>query len=99
MIRKALELIDAGSITLSEMALELGMTEAELKSRLETMVRMGHLEALTIPGDAVDPDGHCPGCLMAGTCRDEECSEGVPVVGYRITEKGRRLIRGRGEAE
>jgi hypothetical protein len=99
MIRKALELIDAGSITLSEMALELGMTEAELKTRLETMVRMGHLEALTIPGDAVDPDGHCPGCLMAGTCRDEVCSDGVPLVGYRLTEKGRRLVRGQGEVE
>jgi hypothetical protein len=99
MIRNALALIDAGSITLSEMALELGLTEAELKARLETMVRMGHLEAVTVPGDAVDPEGHCPGCLMAGTCRDETCSDGVPVVGYRLTDKGRRLVRGKGAVE
>ncbi|NIP37310.1 MAG: hypothetical protein GWN18_20335 [Thermoplasmata archaeon] len=93
MIRKALRLIDRGSITFSEMALELGMTEADLKNRLETMVMMGHLEAVTIPGDAIDPDGHCPGCVMASTCREDVCSEGVPVVGYRLTEKGRRLAR------
>lgn len=93
MIRKALRLIDKGSITFSEMALELGMTEADLKNRLETMVMMGHLEAVTIPGDSVDPEGHCPGCVMASTCREDVCSEGVPLVGYRLTEKGRRLVR------
>jgi hypothetical protein len=85
-------MIDRGSITLSEMALELGMTEADLKSRLETMVRMGHLEAITIPADAERPDDHCPGCVMASTCREDVCSEGVPVVGYRLTDKGKRII-------
>ena len=97
MIRKALQLIEKGSITLSEMAIELGLTEADLKSRLEMMVMMGHLEAVTIPGDAMDPEGHCPGCTMASTCRKDECSEGVPAVGYRLTEKGQRLARGKGE--
>jgi len=97
MIRKALQLIDSGSITLSEMALELDMTEADLKSRLEMMVMMGQLEAVTIPGDAIDADGLCPGCVMASTCREDECSDGVPAVGYRLTEKGQRLARGKGE--
>ncbi len=97
MIRNTLTMIDEGSITLSEMALELGMTEADLKSRLETMVMMGHLEAITIPGDSDAPEEHCPGCVMAGTCREDMCSGGVPVVGYRLTEKGRRIVRsGRG---
>jgi hypothetical protein len=93
MIRKTLAMIDQGSITLSQMALELGMTEADLKSRLETMVMMGHLEAITVPGDANDPEEHCPGCVMASICKDEVCSEGAPVVGYRLTEKGRRIVR------
>ncbi|UCC92929.1 MAG: hypothetical protein JSW25_09735 [Thermoplasmata archaeon] len=97
MIRKALVLIDKGSITLSEMAMELDMSEADLKSRLEMMVMMGHLEAVTIAGDSHDPDLDCPGCLMASTCREDECSEGVPVVGYRLTDKGRRLARGKEE--
>ena len=97
MIRKALQLIDNGSITLSEMSIELGMTEADLKSRLEMMVMMGQLEAVTIPGDTVDPEGHCPGCTMASTCKVDECSDGVPVVGYRLTEKGQWLARGKGE--
>jgi len=97
MIRKALQLIDRGSITLSEMAIDLGMTEADLKSRLEMMVMMGHLEAVTIPGDAIDPEGHCPGCIMASTCRADECSDGAPAVGYRLTDKGRRLARGKGD--
>jgi hypothetical protein len=90
-------MIDHGSITLSDMAVELGMTEADLKSRLEMMVMMGHLEAVTISGDTMDADMDCPGCLMASNCRDEVCSEGVPVVGYRLTDKGRRLARGREE--
>ena len=91
MIRKTLALIEEGSLTLSELALELGMTEADLKSRLEMMVMMGHLEAMTIPLDADDPEERCPGCLMAGTCRTEVC-DGVPVVGYRLTEKALRLL-------
>jgi hypothetical protein len=97
MIRKALALIDKGSTTLSEMALELGMTEADLKARLENMSRMGLLEAVTIPADAADPEGHCPGCVMASTCKDDVCSDGNPTVGYRLTDKGRRLARGEGE--
>lgn len=92
MIRKALRLIEKGSITLSAMADELGMTEADLKNRLETMVMMGHLEAVRIPGDSRDPQLHCPGCVMASTCRRDVCTDGAPVVGYRLTEKGSRLI-------
>jgi hypothetical protein len=97
MIRNALALIDRGSITLSEMAMELDMSEADLKNRLEMMVMMGHLEAVPIAGDSPDPDLDCPGCLMAGTCREEVCSDGVPVVGYRLTAKGKRLARGKEE--
>ena len=97
MIRKALMLIDKGSITLSEMAIDLGMTEADLKSRLEMMVMMGQLEAVTIPGDTMDAELDCPGCLMASTCREDVCSDGSPVVGYRMTDKGRRLARGKEE--
>jgi hypothetical protein len=94
MIRKALMLIDRGSTTLSEMASELDMTEADLKNRLEMMVMMGHLEAVTIVGDSEEPEANCPGCVMASTCREDECSDGVPVVGYRLSDKGRRLARG-----
>ena len=96
MIRKALAIIDRGSITLSVMAQELGLTEADLKNRLETMVMMGLLEGIPIPGDAIDPEEHCPGCVMASTCREDVCSEGVPVMGYRLTDKGRRLARNGG---
>lgn len=95
MIRNALALIDRGSITLSEMAMELGMSEPDLKNRLEMMVMMGHLEAVTITGDSMDAELDCPGCLMASTCREDECSDGVPVVGYRLTDKGRRLAQGK----
>lgn len=95
MIREALEMIDRGSITLSKMAQELGMSEADLKNRLEMMVMMGHLEAVTIPRSAIDPEGHCPGCLMASTCKGDVCSEGVPIVGYKLTDKGRRMVHGK----
>ena len=97
MIRRTLALIDAGSVTLSGLAMELDMTEADLKNRLEMMVAMGHLEAVSIPGDAAEPEDHCPGCVLASTCREDVCSEGTPVVGYRLTDKGRRLVRGKEE--
>ena len=94
MIRKALALIDRGSITLSEMAMELDMSEADVKNRLEMMVMMGHLEAVTIPADTTDAEADCPGCIMSSRCREDECSDGVPVVGYRLTEKGKRMAQG-----
>ncbi len=92
MIRKALALIDGGSLTMSELALEMDMTEADLKSRLEMMVMMGHLEAIKLTVEDGDPEERCPGCLMAGSCRTDDCSDGPPVVGYRLTDKARRLL-------
>ena len=94
MIRKLLILMDQRSMTLTELASEMDMTEADLKSRMEMMVRMGQLEAVMLDGEEPEPDAKCPGCVMASTCRDDTCSEGAPVVGYRLTEKGRRLARG-----
>ena len=94
MIRRMLALVDGGSITLSEMAHELGLTEADLKGRLEMQVRMGNLEAITLDVDDPEPEERCPGCVMASVCRDETCSDGAPVVGYRLTDKGRRIARG-----
>ncbi len=96
MIKRMLVMIDRGSMTLSAMAFQMGLTEAELKNRLEMMVRMGHLEAMTIDGDSLHPEADCPGCVMASKCKTEECSNGPPVVGYRLTDKGRRLARGTG---
>jgi hypothetical protein len=61
------------------------------------MVMMGQLDAVTIDGDSTQPEMNCPGCLMASTCREDDCSDGVPVVGYRLTDKGRRLARGNDE--
>ena len=94
MIRKALALIDRGSITLSEMAMELDMSEADVKNRLEMMVMMGHLEAVTIPADTMDAEADCPGCIISSRCREDECSDGIPVVGYRLTDKGKRMAQG-----
>ena len=96
MIKKMLVMIDQGPMTLSEMAEQTDLTEADLKNRLEMMVRMGHLEALHLDADAQEPEAACPGCVMAAKCQAEECSDGPPVVGYRLTDKGRRLARGIG---
>jgi hypothetical protein len=85
--------METRSMTLSEMALEMGMSEADLKNRLEMMASMGHLEAITIDSDNPDPEADCPGCVMASKCRVDDCSDGVPVVGYRLTDKGRRLAQ------
>ena len=96
MIRKLLTLIDQGSMTMGEMAVEMDMSEADLKGRMEMMVRMGQLEAITIDEGSPDPEGDCPGCVMAARCREEVCSDGPVVVGYRMTEKGRRIVHGPG---
>ena len=94
MIRKLLTLIDRSSMTLGEMAVEMDMSEADLKGRMEMMVRMGQLEAITIDEESPDPEGDCPGCVMAAKCREDICSDGPTVVGYRITEKGQRIAQG-----
>ncbi len=96
MIRKLLILVDQGSMALGDMAVEMDMTEADLKGRMEMMVRMGHLEAMTIDEESPDPEGDCPGCVMASKCQDDTCTDGPVVVGYRITEKGRRIAQGTG---
>ena len=93
MIRKLLILVDQGSMTLGDMAVEMDMSEADLKGRMEMMVRMGHLKAITIDEESPDPEGDCPGCVMASKCQEETCSDGPTVVGYRITEKGRRIAQ------
>ena len=94
MIRKMLTFIDQGSMSLGDMAVEMDMSEADLKGRMEMMVRMGHLEAITIEEGNPDPEGDCPGCVMASKCEEDICSDGPTIVGYRITEKGQRIARG-----
>ncbi len=94
MIRELLILVDQGSMTLGDMAVKMDMSEADLKNRMEMMVRMGHLEAMAIGEESPDPEGDCPGCVMASKCQDDTCSDGPVMVGYRITEKGQRIARG-----
>jgi predicted ArsR family transcriptional regulator len=98
MLRKLLALLNQGSMTFSEVAVAMDLTEVELRNRLDMMVRMGQLEAVPIMGDSMDPEGDCPGCVLSGRCHDDDCSDGVPTVGYRLTEKGMRLAR-KGEGE
>jgi len=58
-------------------------------------VQLGNLEAVHLEGGPGGTEEGCPGCVLAAVCRDEDsCTEGRPVVGYRLTEKGRRLARG-----
>ena len=93
MIRKLLTLIDKSSMTFGEMAVKLDMSEADLKGRMEMMVRMGQLEAITM-ADLI-------GTLYEFGRRDADnrppltgmCSDGPTVVGYRMTEKGRRIVQ------
>ena len=93
MIRRLLVLLDQGSMSFSELAEELGLTQVDLKGRMELMVRMGHLEAIDLRGHHEDGGGGCPGCVLSGRCRDKTCDDGTPMVGYRLTEKGMRLAR------
>jgi DNA-binding HxlR family transcriptional regulator len=99
MIKRMLVMLDRGSTTLSGMARQMDITEAELKNRLEMMVRMGHLESVPLHGDDPGSMANCPGCILASRCKVDECSGGPPVVGYRLTDKGRRLARGVGRRE
>ena len=93
MLRKLLMLLDQGSMTFSEMASAMEVSEVDLRNRLDMLVRMGHMEGVPIMGDSEDPSGDCPGCVLSGRCFDDSCSDGKPTVGYRLTEKGMRLAR------
>jgi DNA-binding HxlR family transcriptional regulator len=85
-----LVVVAEGTRSFSELADEFGLREPELKNRLEMMVRMGYLEAIHAH-EVPEEELHCHGCLMAARCKDDDCSDGPPVVGYRLTEKGRRV--------
>ena len=93
-IGQLLVMLDEGGLTLSEMAERSGLGEVELRNRLEVMASMGHLEVVPIMGDDLGPDGSCPGCVFSSRCKADTCSDGMPIVGYRLTDKGRRLARG-----
>ena len=93
MIRQILTLLEEGDMTFSEVAGRMGLSEPELRNRLEMMTSMGHLESVPIQGDTLDPSADCPGCAFSSSCVEDSCSDGVPVVGYRVTDKGRRLAR------
>ncbi len=93
MIRRLLVLLDEGSMTFGQLAVEMGLTEAELRGRMEMLVRMGHLDSVPLAGDSPDPGADCPGCVLSGRCLTDSCTDGVPTVGFRMTEKGRRLVR------
>jgi predicted ArsR family transcriptional regulator len=93
-IRQLLAVLDEGGMTFAEVAARLGLGEMELRNRLDMMASMGHLEAVPVGGDDRDPAGSCPGCVFSSRCKEDTCSDGMPVVGYKLTDKGRRLARG-----
>jgi hypothetical protein len=93
-IRQLLALLDEGGLTFSEVASRVGLGEVELRNRLEMMASLGHLEAVPVRGDGRGPEDQCPGCVFSARCKKDTCSDGSPVVGYRLTDKGRRLARG-----
>ena len=93
MLRNLLRLLDQGSMTFSEVATAMEMSEVDLRNRMDMLARMGHLETVPIMGTSEDPSGDCPGCVLSGRCLDDSCSDGKPTVGYRLTEKGLRLAR------
>lgn len=93
-IRQLLVLLDSGGLTFSEVAERAGLGEVELRNRLDVMASMGHLEVVPIMGDDQDPEGTCPGCVFSSRCKQDTCSDGMPVMGYRLTDKGKRLARG-----
>jgi hypothetical protein len=89
MIIETLKLISLGKLSLSEVARKLNISGDEMKNRLEIMQQTGYVEVVSEENPS-DP-AICSSCLLR-----EYCSESGAVYlaskGYRITEKGRRVL-------
>ncbi|MHC1592507.1 MAG: FeoC-like transcriptional regulator [Methermicoccaceae archaeon] len=85
MIRETLGLMSVGGTTLSGIAQELGTTQEGLKTLLGILERMGYVETST---EGYDGAG-CASCPLSCCAA---CGEGTPIVAYRLTEKGKKVV-------
>ncbi|MDD2473045.1 MULTISPECIES: winged helix-turn-helix transcriptional regulator [unclassified Methanoculleus] len=87
MMRTIAKRFSEGGFTLPELARELNMSQETLTERLHAMERLGFItrEGCSEPAQTEGSSCHCPGCSCCGAAG----SGGV--VGYTLTEKGKRL--------
>lgn len=88
MMQAVAERMARGGFTLSELAIELDVKQGALIERLFMMERLGFVaysEGCNGSLRAEDAPGCCSGCSV---CHEPQ---GRKVVGYTLTEKGKRL--------
>ncbi len=85
MIRSIAYLIQEGKFSLPELAEGVGLSQEQLKNRLDLMERQGYIAR---EADCV-PEGGCGCCHSCLSCGSGD-RKPVPVQ-YRLTEKGQRL--------
>jgi hypothetical protein len=89
MIIETLKLISLGKLSLSEVAQKLNIGRDEMKNRLEIMKQTGYVEA--VPGEYGDEPEICSSCPLRKSCSESRAVYSASK-GYRITEKGRRVL-------
>jgi len=88
MMRAIAKRFAEGGFTLSELARELNVSQETLTERLFAMERLGFIVRSGGCGESTQTQASsccCPGC----SCCGETATVGV--VGYTLTEKGKRL--------
>lgn len=88
MIKKILKHLVQGNLTLTEIAVKLNLSRAELMNRLEIMEHMGYITKVceARPRD----ENNCAYCTMSSDCSTQEDSKDK-MISYKLTAKGRRV--------
>lgn len=91
MIKRILRLMLEGRSGYGEMSAELGITEAQLENRLETMARMGYIEEEQPSDVSCGEAKFCMGCAYAKKGDKDGCSDSS-LRSYFLTNKGRAFL-------
>ncbi len=89
MIKKILNIISQGTITLNDLAQKLNVNQNKLKNRLKLMEHLGYIEA--IPNSYCNIDSACSNCpVYTMGCDDDKKLRANSTI-YCLTKKGRKV--------
>jgi DNA-binding transcriptional MocR family regulator len=83
MIKETLSVLTGGD-SIREMAAELGISETEMRGRLDILISMGYVMARAQPEHSSSACRFCPSTKSCGSCSSKERA-------YSLTKKGKRI--------
>jgi Mn-dependent DtxR family transcriptional regulator len=88
MIKEILKLLSRGNITFNDLAIELSISQSELKNRLDLLEHMGYIEIICKENPTLESG--CLFCSEANECAKNTKSDYFETI-YKLTKKGRKV--------